>query len=178
MGKSPQEVLKLTFGETETWLLWPVYKTKNQTGFDSVSFPDIKMVGLAPICLIDRKIMAIILIGYLSDDHLFKWSFKMQQFDLLYYNIIRTIHVYLNRRMKILYSTRSQPTQYLTGYFRSSLCDKLSKYGFNSKLTKINFFVISTFNFAIGLIAVKLKRFIWISVRHRFRIRRTIHKSY
>ena len=51
------------------------------------------MVGLAPICLIDRKIMAIILIGYLSDDHLFKWSFKMQQFDLLYYDIIRTIHV-------------------------------------------------------------------------------------
>ena len=69
LGKPPQEVLK--FGETETWNYYDRYiKPKKQTGFDSVSFPDIKMVGLAPICLIDRKIMPIIVIGYLSGDHL------------------------------------------------------------------------------------------------------------
>ena len=34
LGKLPQEVLlKLTFGETETWLLWPVYKTKKSNRF-------------------------------------------------------------------------------------------------------------------------------------------------
>ena len=65
LGKLPEEVPEVYVGRNrnKNYNYGRYIKPKNQTGFDSVSFPDIKMVGLAPICLIDRKIMAIILIG-------------------------------------------------------------------------------------------------------------------